>query len=349
MYVREIREPRASPVENGIPLYGTWTQAFENTDLLGINRPYKWPLPGWITDGRIKEWETFAVQEEHFFLYAVLFNAKYYRSAQVFLYEKETKNLVRFVKFLPFTGWQLPRNLANASIESRSYGFFFRIHGWLDANSVQVDLNIKAAKKRPALTVQLTYDMDRETVIPMVVSLPFAERRCLCAYKAVTPVRGDIVFGGRHVSLDPAKTTGVFQDFKGFYPYRMASVWCTGTGFDSAGRRIGFSLAENQARETFKNNENALWVDGKLTPLPPVRITMPGGTESGWVIQDMEGMVDMTFTPEKPAKIATNLIITRFSYDTPLGYFNGMLLNSKGEQISIRNMWGIGEKLSIRV
>jgi hypothetical protein len=349
MYVREIQEPRAALVENGIPLYGTWTQAFESTDLLGINRPYKWPTPGWITDGRIKEWETFTVQDDHFFLYAVLFNAKYFRSAQVFLYEKETKGLIQFVKFLPFTGWHLPRNLANASIESRSYSFFFRIHGWLDAHSVRVDLDIKAAKKRPALTAHLTYDMARKTVTPMVVNLPFSGRRCLYAYKAVTPVRGDMVFGGRYVTLNPSKATGIFQDFKGFYPYRMASVWCTATGRDPAGRRIGFSLAENQTRETFKNNENALWVDGKLTPLPPVRITMPQGIESDWVIQDMEGMVDLTFTPEKPVRMAANLIITRASYDTPLGYFNGMLLNLKGEQISIRNMWGMGEKLYIRV
>jgi hypothetical protein len=129
----------------------------------------------------------------------------------------------------------------------------------------------------------------------------------------------------------------------------MSSVWCTGIGHDSEKRRIGFSLAENQTRETFKNNENALWVDGKLTPLPPVRITMPQGIESDWVIQDLEGMVDMTFTPEKSIKMAANLIITRASYDTPLGYFNGMLLNLKGEQISIRNIWGMGEKLYIRV
>ena len=76
---------------------------------------------------------------------------------------------------------------------------------------------------------------------------------------------------------------------------------------------------------------------------------MPQGIESGWVIQDLEGMVDMTFIPGKNIKMAANLIVARASYDTPLGYFNGMLLNSKGEQISIRNMWGMGEKLYIRV
>jgi hypothetical protein len=349
MYIREIREARAAPIENGMPLNGTWTQAFRDVDLLSINRPFKWPAPGWMVDWRIKEWEAFTVQDDRLYLYAILSNVKYYRSAQVFLYDKETKELIRFAKFLPFTGWHLPRSLANASVESRSYGFFFRIHNWLDAHSIRVELNIKATKKRPALTAHLTYDMTKKAVTPMAVNLSFSERRCLYAYKAVAPVRGDMVYGGRYVTLNPEKTTGIFQDFKGFYPYRMSSVWCSGMGHNSEGRRIGFSLAENQTRESFKNNENALWVDGKLTPLPPVRITMPQGLESDWVIQDVEGMVDLTFTPEKTIKTATNLIITRASYDTPLGYFNGMLLNSKGEQISLKNMWGMGEKLYIRV
>jgi hypothetical protein len=361
MYTREIQEPKAAPIENGIPLNGTWTQAFEDSDLSSINRPFKWPIPGWMADWRIKEWETFMVQDDRFYFFAGLFNVKYYRSAQVFLYDKETKELVRFVKFLPFTGWQLPRNLANASVESRSYGFFFRIHSWLDAHSIRVDINIKATNNRPALTAHLTYDMDKKAVIPMAVNLPFSERRCLYAYKAAAPVRGEMVFDGRHITLNAGKTTGIFQDFKGFYPYRMSSTWCTGMGHNSEGQgpgqgpgqtpgqRIGFSLAENQTKETFKNNENALWVDGKLTPLPPVRITMPQGVESDWVIQDLEGMVDMTFTPEKTVRTAANLIITKAVYEVPLGYFNGMLLNSKGEQISIRNMLGMGEKLYMRV
>jgi hypothetical protein len=349
MYTREIQEPKAAPIENGIPLNGTWTQAFKDVDLLSISRPFKWPVPGWMADWRIKEWETFIVQDDHFYLYAVLFNAKYYHWAQVFLYDKETKELLRFVKYLPYTSRHLPRNLANASVESRSYGFFFRIHSWLDAHLIRLDINIKATKKRPALTAHLTFDMDKKAVTPMAVNLPFSEHRCLYAFKAVAPVGGEMFFDGRYITLNPGKTTGIFQDFKGFYPYRMSSVWCTAMGHNSEGQRAGFSLAENQTRETFKNNENALWVDGKLTPLPPVRITMPQGIESDWVIQDVEGMVDMTFTPEKTIKTAANLMVTRLAYDAPLGNFNGVLLNSKGEQIAIGNMWGMGEKLYIRV
>jgi hypothetical protein len=349
MYTREIQAPRAAPIENGIPLQGTWTQAFDEVDLLNIQRPFPFPFPRWMRDWRIKEWESFVVQDERYYLNTVLINIKYYRAAQVFLYDKKTKERMRFRKIIPLSGWRLPRGLANSSIESRSYGFFFRIHDWLDTNTIRVDLNIKAMRRRPSFTAHLTFHFSRQAVTPMVVNLLFSERRCMYAYKALVAVRGDMVFGGRHISLHPKKTTGFFCDYKGFFPYRMHATWCTGFGIDGENRRIGFSIGENQTKETFKNNENAFWVDGNLTPLPPVRITMPKGIESDWVIQDVEGMVDLTFSPQEQIRSAANLIVTKAEYDTPLGYYNGMLVNSQGEQIPVKNLWGLGEKLYLRV
>jgi hypothetical protein len=302
-----------------------------------------------MRDWRIKEWESFAVQDDRYYLDALVFYYKYFRGAQVILYDKTSKERMLYRKIIPFSGWRLPRGLANASIESRSYGFFFRIHDWLDANTIRVDLDIAATRKRPAFTAHLRYNLAKNAVTPMAVNLLFSERLSMYAYKALTAVRGDMVFGGRHIPLDPEKTTGMFGDFKGFYPYRMSSQWCTGFGIDGEKRRIGFSLAENQTKETFKNNENALWVNGQLTPLPPVRITMPKGIESDWVIQDVEGMVDLTFTPQEQIGDAVNLIITRAEYNAPLGYYNGMLVNAAGEQIPVHNIWGLGEKLYLRI
>jgi hypothetical protein len=106
---------------------------------------------------------------------------------------------------------------------------------------------------------------------------------------------------------------------------------------------------QNQTRETHRNNENALWVNGRLSPLPPVRITMPEGIESAWIIQDVEGMVDLVFTPKEMYKSGANLFITRAEFDMPMGYYNGMLVSAEGEQIQVRNLWGMGEKIYLRV
>jgi hypothetical protein len=348
MYTREIQPPRYAPIEKGIPIPGTWTRPFGHVDLLSVKHPYRIPIPGWLRDWRIKEWESFRIQDECFYLDALLGNMKSFRMAHVFLYNKNTGEQMRFRKFLPLGAWRLPQELSNASIESRSYGFFFRIHDWFDAGMIKVDIDIESTRRRPSFTAHLELDLYRTGITPLVVNLLFADRRNMYAYKAPAAVRGDMVFGGRHIFLDPSVSSGIFCDYKGFFPYRMRSVWCTGTGFD-AGRRFGFSIAENQTRENFKNNENALWVDGELTPLPPVRITMPEGVGEEWIIQDTEGMVDLTFTPKVGRQQALNLIAARTEYNSPLGYFSGVLLNSKGEQIQMRNLWGLGEKLYLRI
>ncbi len=349
MYQREILDPRPSPEENGAPIPGTWTKAFEEVDFLSIRRPFAWPLPKWMRDCRIKEWQSFIVQDDNFYLETALINLKYFRTAQVYLYDKNTREYLKFRKYIPFGGWHLPTELYNSSISSRSYGFYFRIHNWLDADLVKVDLDIEATRKRPSFTAHLEFDLDRDKTTPMVVNLMFAEKRPLYVFKGFSSVRGDMVFGGRHVSFDPSQTSGAFCDYKGFYPYRMISTWCTAFGFDSASQRFGFSITENQAKESFKNNENVLWTNGKITPLPPVRITMPGGPESDWVVQDLEGMVDLTFTPIEKTRQSFGIILASADHHTALGYYNGVLVNSEGEHIQVRNLWGLGEDIYLRI
>jgi len=349
MYTREILAPRISPIEDGNPLVGTWNRAFEKVDLLEIRRPYRLSLPRWVRNCRIKEWECFSAQDDHYLLEALFCNVKLYRMAQVLLYDKKNDERFFFRKIMPGIGWLLPYSLANASVDSHSSHFYFRIHSWLDADTVKLDINIEATRRRPSLTVHLAYNLSGQDVTPMAVSLGVAERRIIYAYKALAPVRGDMVFAGKHIILKPDSCSGFFCDYKGFYPYRMQKTICSGMGFDEEKGRFGFHIAENQTKETIKNNENALWVNGKLTPLPPVLITMPDGGETDWVIQDVEGMVDLTFTPKEQNKSGMDLIFTRAEFNAPMGHYNGMLVNSEGERIQIKSLFGIGEKLVLRV
>ena len=332
-----------------MPLQGTWLRAFEEVDLLSIRKPYSILLPNVIKNLRIKEWESFYIQDDRFFLYARLGNFKFFRSALVFIYDRETKEQLEFSKVIPGGGWRMPRYLFNSSVDSRSLGFLFRIHSWLDTGSVNLELNMKQTRDRPAFTAHVTFDLAEVKTTPMAVSLLFSENRNMYAFKALAAVSGDVVSGGKHVHFDSSRSSGLFCDFKGYYPYRMRSTWCTGMGFDSQGRRFGFTLGENQARESFKNNENALWIDGRLTPLPPVKITWDGDPESDWVIQDMEGMVDLVFTPQEPKYATGDLLFSSSNYESSLGCFNGLLVSAEGEELLVKNVWGIGEKLYLRV
>ena len=337
----------ASPVENGNPLTGTWNKAFEEVDLLKIRRPYKYPMPRWARDYRIKERQCFSVQDDRYMLEAVFYNFKLYRMIQVLLYDKESGQKFVFNKIKP-GGRSFPNSLANTSLDSHSSGFYFRIHSWLDADTIGLDINIEAASRRPSLTVHLSFNLNSCDVTPMVVSMGVSDRRIIYAYKTFAGVNGDIVFGGQHIILNQKTSSGFFCDYKGFYPYQLKTAVCCAMGFIE-NRRFGFHIAENQTRETNRNNENVLWVNGKSTPLPHVRITMPNGPDAEWIIQDLEGMVDLTFTPKEQNKSGINFFITKAEYNAPLGLFNGMLVNSEGEQIQIKNLYGKGEIFNLRM
>jgi len=349
MYQRDLQSSKPSPIERGSPIFGTWARAFDDVDLLSIHRPYRLPLPKWMRNYRIKEWQSFQIQDDRYYLVAALTNEKFYRIAHVFLWDKETKEKLIFRKSLPLGSWHLPRSLYNSAVTSRSYGFYFRIHDWLDADIIELDLDVEPTRKRPSFTAHVELDLSRSKASPLVTCLPFSDQRCMYSFKVMAPVRGDMVFGGRHISFNPENASGFVFDYKGFYPYRMRNIWCTGFGFDPSNRSFGFSIAENQAKDTFKNNENGLWFDGRPTALPPVKITMPEGPEGNWIIQDLEGMVDLTFTPREPAHFSFDFLLTRSEYFAPLGYFNGMLLTSEGEKIAVHNLTGFGEQIYLRV
>jgi len=280
---------------------------------------------------------------------AFLGNFKLCRMAQVVLYNRESRETNVYRKLLPGGGWKMPRSLAHGTVECRFSRFNFRIHAWLNADTVKMDLDIEAARKHPALTAHLAFCLETRDFTPAVVSLNFSDRRNMYAYKSLASVRGDIVLGGRHFSLYQENCSGVFCDYKGFFPYPMKGLFCCGIGFDGEGRRYGFHIAENQARETRKNNENALWVDGRYTPLPPVRITMPCGPESDWVIQDLDGMVDLVFTPDVKNRFYMNIFATRADFYSLIGNYNGIMVDETGEQVQVRNLRGSAEKLYMRV
>ena len=111
MYTREIQENRQGLVENGLPVLGTWTQAFEEVDLLNVHRPFSFPLPGGLKDLRIKEWETFTFQDDKLYVKARLSNFKFFHDAALTIYDKETEEKQEFHKLIPGSSWRLPRSL----------------------------------------------------------------------------------------------------------------------------------------------------------------------------------------------------------------------------------------------
>ena len=117
-------------------------------------------------------------------------------------------------------------------------------------------------------------------------------------------------------------------------------AWGLGTVND---KKIIFQLGASNldANDSDHYNSNVLIEDGKPTTLPPVVMTHPFGEDKKWIIQDTESMVDLTFTPVSLCSRLLNIILLRRNYTSMYGTFDGVLLNSEGDKIILKNFPGI--------
>ena len=96
-------------------------------------------------------------------------------------------------------------------------------------------------------------------------------------------------------------------------------------------------------------NENVLFVDGELTPLPPVKITFPFGIKGKWIIQDTENMVDLSFTPISDHSRIVSFMVLRAQKHIMYGTFEGMLKTKDGREIPLKDFSGMVRKQLMRL
>jgi hypothetical protein len=111
---------------------------------------------------------------------------------------------------------------------------------------------------------------------------------------------------------------------------------------------IGFNLTHNQVLNQNKYNENCLWLDGVLHPLPPICILRPDGCSGIWHVRDAHDMVSLDFTPVTHTSVNVNYGVIASAYEGPYGTYSGYLRTASGDKVLIDNMFGMGEDFYLR-
>ena len=117
---------------------------------------------------------------------------------------------------------------------------------------------------------------------------------------------------------------------------RGESITASGV-VDGKNVSLRLSTTSLDAANTSRHNDNALFVDGAFTPLPPVCITHPFGIAKDWNAQDYESMVDLSFVPQNSYSRKANFILVNASYDTVFGFLNGTVMDSSGAKHELRD------------
>ncbi len=348
VYYREIEEPIESLVdEKGIFTFGTFNKAIPNINILEAKKPFNFPTPKFFKQFRLKEWEAFQAGNDKIFIFGALYNAKIAGIVLLNIYDRKTKKLYRYEKItLSFDLPTIASGLMNSCSEYHSNKFKMSIRNNLEKNEIKVTASIDSKGELPDVKLNIrSYHISE----PIVICQPFNKNRALYSHKSFMPMEGYIILGEETFKFYKDNSNMIIDDHKGYYPYNMKYDWTTGWGVDDNDKVFGFNLTDNQIINKEIYNENCLWMDGNMYPLPPVKFyTYDEKNKEVWNIKDEYGMVNIYFYPETKSEIKLNLLIVAVDYEAPMGRIEGEI-KIEGENIFIFDCFGMGEKKRFRI
>jgi hypothetical protein len=335
-------------VQNGAFSYGSFDARFARANILDVHRPYHFPLPRLLKYLRVNEAQTFHVRSERIFAYFDLYNAKLFTLLYINVYDIKERKRNAYWRFMVGSRLSIPDSLEDSETGFKRGGFDIRVRSRLAGHSIRLLGSVTAYRDKPDLDFDLSFDRRPEVALPLVSVIPFGLNRAVYSFRSPGPVKGRIGMGGEAYLLSDGDSYGIFSDQKGFYPYMTLVDWIIGMGTSADGRRVAFSLTDNHVEQQDAFNENAVWLDGKPYPLPSIRVTRPQGPGGPWIIQDMEGMVDLTFFPEARHSVHVNAIFAESDYHGHFGCFEGWILSPSGERIPADGLYGMGKRKRLR-
>ncbi|MBN1498333.1 MAG: DUF2804 domain-containing protein [Spirochaetes bacterium] len=346
-YAREIKPAPGSLVEKGRLNFGCFDRAIRVVNPLDAKRVFGFPLPRFIQNMRLKEWQAFQLGNDECFILAVIYNQKPACLVQFIFCDRKTGRMTKYEKMVPSWRASVPSSLGASRARYITQGFRLDFHNRLDRGRIFIDVAIDRRKAMPALYGHFEALHEEGEVRPLVVSLPFAENRGMYSHKCLMPMQGTLCIGERTIQFSRADSFAIVDDHKGYYPYVMRYDWVTGAGMSAKGL-TGFNLTDNQVRDKERYNENCLWLGRKLYPLPPVAFSRPDGVNGEWIIRDRYGMVDLVFRPVAANTLKLNLIALKTDYYGPFGDFSGVIMPYPGKKIRVNGYWGMGEQKYLR-
>ncbi len=348
MYNRPILPAPVAVVSKGKFNFGCYNAPIGEVNLLDAHKPYRLPLPLFAKNLQLREWQAFQLTNGRYFIMAAIYNAKKMALAQFIVYDKQEKKKYRYEKTVPPFSLHIAKGLYNSHSYYRSSNFTVVAHNNLKEERIELSAHITNFANLPPLEANFTAFHTAALVEPMVTVMPFAHNRGMYSHKCLMPAQGNLVLNGETIVFEKSNSAMIIDDHKGYYPYPTRYDWVTALGYTANGSLLGFNFTHNQVLNPQTYNENCLWYNGKMHPLPPITMHRPNGVKGKWLINDNYGWVNLTFTPVAHTSVNINLLLLASRYEGPHGYFSGSIVLPTGERMGIDELFGMGEQFYLR-
>jgi hypothetical protein len=225
-------------------------------------------------------------------------------------------------------------------------GFHVEFVHRLDQGFHRVNIDIRAAGKKPAVRGNLIWHEELGKSQPLVLLSPVEGGGFIYNHKAQMPIEGDLRIGTQDLKFDPRRDVANLDEVKVHGgALRLSYRWFNFGGFDRQGRLVGLDLAHSPQKPDPYWTENCMWVGDKLWMLGHVQFEMNRrDLMQPWRARDKEGRVDISFFPEGGKAVNLGPL---GKYYQKCGSFRGKLIDGEGVEHLIEDIYGCAESMDV--
>lgn len=347
-FISGIRRPVPTPKRlvgrNGKCVFGTFENEFESMELLSALKPTT--APQLMNRFRLTLWEATEVSLKEGTLLCGLCDMGVFGTTINAFYDKRTEKAYQWCTNLRSRDTGIAPNLIGGSVaEARTPDGF--VHYVNDFGNGKCGLSGSHSDK-DGRRIEYQFALSRLSK-PSIVSIPFGDNRPLYSQKDFFKADGKIVVNGETLHSD-ADTVAIVDDHRGYYPRRAHYDWVTAMGRLEGGKRefAAVNLTRNQSVDQERYNENLLWLEGRSSPLPPVKFvrgaeSAAAGGKSIWTVRDEHDMVNVKFTSRDMTSTITHALLVNVDYYIAFGNIEGYVRDEDGNRYILDGLAGIGE------
>lgn len=292
---------------------------------------------------RIKRWDYYAVFTPRLFFSATIAHLGYAGNIFVYVVDFEQKAYHEEGLVIPMgRGIELPRNSDDgvARYEGKDVRLFFHT----SAGKHRLEVSWKQFEKGRGIEAEVVLNRlpkheSMNIVIPFGKGRFYFNRKINCM-----PAEGFVKYGERTENLLPNDSVGSLDWGRGIWEYRSFWNWASASGFLPDRRTIGLNLGRGFG-DTSRATENAIILDGRIHKLGEVTIDYTADDYMRpWRFTDVEGRLNLTFTPFLERVARTNLGIIFSEVHQMFGHYSGTTVLEDGAVLHIDGLRGFAEE-----
>lgn len=352
-YISPSRRPVPAPERlvgrDGRCVFGTFEDEFFSMDLTSAHRPTA--APQFMNRLRLTLWEACEVCFKEGILLTGVCNMGAFGVVVSVFYDKRTCRAYQWSSNTVSRMAAIAPNLLGGSVtEGRSKDGYVRYVNDFGGGRCSVGGKLRDKTGR---SIEYGYKLSRISK-PSVVSIPFGANRPLYSQKDFFRAEGSVTVNGETFKSD-GDTVAIIDDHRGYYPRRAHYDWVTAMGRCQQQGETKFAavnLTRNQSIDQEKYNENLLWLEGRASPLPPVKFTRSVDSADAfgkavWTVRDEHDMVNVVFTSRDMTSTVAHAMVVDIDYYIAFGEVRGYVRDEDGTKYVLDGMPGIGEDKSL--